>query len=211
MQIPSMGIDVDASAYFNRQLRNLIGPLNQRSGATTEMNRCQTLTLQGMKHQVKIAQGVSDGFFMHTEDTPVFGSGQGSGAEVPNWHSHNETITSTYKEFHKGITMATPDGDTAVEQDVVSFVDDNTLLDECEPTIAAPAEMHQQAAHSLTSWQRIMRITGGAVELPKCYLSVMAYKFDTYSLKKHGRQRGVPRLKTIEELPGTCQLCDDDQ
>ena len=115
MQIPSMGIDVDASAYFNRQLRNLIGPLNQRSGATTEMNRCQTLTLQGMKHQVKIAQGVSDGFFMHTEDTPVFGSGQGSGAEVPNWHSHNETITSTYKEFHKGITMATPDGDTAVE------------------------------------------------------------------------------------------------
>ena len=38
----------------------------------------------------------------------------------------------------------------------------------------------------------------------------MAYAFDTYSLKKHGRQRGVPRMKTIEELPGTCQLRDDD-
>ena len=105
--------------------------------------------------------------------------------------------------------MATPDGKTTVDQDVVSFVDDNTLLDECQPTITAPA-MHQQAAASLTSWQRIMRLTGGAVELPKCYLSLMAYNFDTYSLKKHGRQQGVPQMKTIEELPGACKICDDN-
>ena len=68
MRMPAVGIDIDASACFDRQLRNLIGPLNQQSGATKEMNQCQTITLQEMKHRVKIAQGVSEDSFHHTDD-----------------------------------------------------------------------------------------------------------------------------------------------
>ena len=208
MRIPSIGVDVDASACFDRQLRNLIGALNRRSGAPKEMNQCQTRTLGQMTHKVKTAQGVSDGAFQHSKDRPIFGSGQGSGAGVPNWHSHNETIISAYKEFHPGITMTTPGGTTTVDQHVVSFVDDNTLLDDCSPDVT-PEEMFRQAAAILGTWQILMWITGGAVELPKCYLSLMAYDFDTYSLKKHGRQRGIPILKTVEALPGDCTLTAD--
>ena len=128
MRIPAVGIDVDASACFDRQLRNLIGPLNCRSGATKKMNQCQTLALQGMTHHVKIAQGVSDGFFQHTDDNQIFGSGQGSGAGVPNWHSHNETIISTYAEFHPGITMTTLNNEATVNQNVITFVETTPYL-----------------------------------------------------------------------------------
>ena len=173
------------------------------------MNQCQTLTLQEMKHHVKISQGVSEESFHHTSDKQVFGSGKGSGAGVPNWHSHNKTIIATYAEFHPGIDISTPDGRTTVNQNVMSFVDDNNLNDACKPT-ATTKEMHSQATQSLGSWQKIMTLTGGAVELPKCYLSFMAYNFNTYSLRQHGRQQGVSILKTVEELPGTCKWRDDD-
>ena len=105
--------------------------------------------------------------------------------------------------------MSTPDNTTTVDQNVVSFVDKNTLLDGCYPTITTD-EMHRQAAATLGTWQQIMRSTGGAVELPKCYLALMAYDFNTYSLKEHGRQRGVPRLKTGNDLPGAYTLIADD-
>ena len=52
--------------------------------------------------------------------------------------------------------------------------------------------MHHKAADALDTWQKIMRLTGGAVELPKCYLSFMAYDFNTYSLQENGRQQGIP-------------------
>ena len=205
MRTPSIGIDVDASACFDRQLRNLIGPLNRRSGAPKEMNQCQTLTLQRMKHQVKIAQGVSKDSFTHTSETQIFGSGQGSGAGVPNWHSHNETIIATYADYHPGITMTSPNNAVTIVQNVISFVDDNTLMVACPPTASAEL-MHSRAAAALTTWQRIMDITGGAVELEKCFLSFMAFNFDTYSLRQYGRKRGIPVLQTIEQLPGSCDL-----
>ena len=203
MRTPSIGIDVDASACFDRQLRNLIGPLNRRSGASKEMNVCQTLTLQHMKHHVKIAQGVSEAFFHHTDDTPIFGSGQGSGAGVPNWHSHNETIIATYAEYHNGITMTTPDNEVTVNQNVISFVDDNTLMAGCAPD-ATPEDMYEMSSESLGSWVIVMDFTGGAVELEKCYLSLMAFDFNTYSLRKNGRKRGIPVLKKLDQLPGEC-------
>ena len=209
MRIPAISIDVDASACFDRQLRNLIGITNRRTGATKEMNQCQTKTLEKMKHHVKIAQGVSTDSFQHSTDNPVFGSGQGSGAGVPNWHSHNEAIIATYKKYHKGITMSTPDNQVTVTQDVVSFVDDNTLNEGCEPT-ATSEDMHLASSEALGTWQTLMDFTGGAVELPKCYLSLMAYNFNTYSLRDHGRQRGIPVLKTVEQLPGSCVLQGTD-
>ena len=209
MRTPSIGIDVDASACFDRQLRNLIGPLNRRSGATKEMNVCQTLTLQNMEHKVQIAQGVSAQSFHHTDETPIFGSGQGSGAGVPNWHSHNETIIATYSEYHKGITMTTPDNQVTVDQNVISFVDDTTLLAGCQPD-ATSEEMHTTSSEALGSWTTTMDFTGGAVALDKCYLSLMAFNFNTYSLRKNGRKRGVPVLKTVEQMPGECVVTGID-
>ena len=92
------------------------------------MAKCQTLTLEGMRHRVRIAQGISDSFLQHSQTTAIHGSGQGSGAGVPNWHGHNETLIAAYADFHKGYTMKSLDRSKQEDQNIISFVDNNKLI-----------------------------------------------------------------------------------
>ena len=105
--------------------------------------------------------------------------------------------------------MTTPDNAVSVSQNIISFVDDNTLMVVCSPT-ATSELMHSCTTEVLASWQKIMDITGGVVELYKSFLSLMAFDFNTYSLRKHGRQRRIPVLKIVEQLPGSCVLTGND-
>ena len=77
-------MDIDAKACFDNQIRNLIGINNRRLGADKNIVRCQTETLEKMEHRVRIHQGVSKKSISHTSSTPIYGSGQGSGAGVVN-------------------------------------------------------------------------------------------------------------------------------
>ena len=56
------------------------------------------------------------------------GSGQGGGASVGNWQSHNDPMILTFQDLCKSCTMATPDQVTKLSQWMVSFVDDNKIL-----------------------------------------------------------------------------------
>ena len=102
--------DIDATACFDNQIRNLIGLNTRRLGADKNIARCQTETLEKMDHRVRIHQGVSKQAISHSDETPLYGSGQGSGAGVVNWHGHNETLIAMYEETQQGCIMKSPDG-----------------------------------------------------------------------------------------------------
>ena len=101
-------MDIDATACFDNQIRNLIAINTRRLGADKNIAKCQTVTLEKMKHRVCIHQGVSKECILHTSETPLYGSGQGSGAGVVNWHGHNETLIAMYEETQPGCKMASP-------------------------------------------------------------------------------------------------------
>ena len=63
---PAIGSDIDASACYDRQLRNCIALCTRHAGATKEAARCQIETLKIMKHKVKTALGTSTKEMFHT-------------------------------------------------------------------------------------------------------------------------------------------------
>ena len=207
MAILAAFIDVDAEGCFDRQIRKLIGLMTRRLGADKKITRCQTLTLEGMEHRVRIAQGISDGYLKHSPTSAIHGSGQGSGAGVPNWHGHNETLIAAYSDFHKGYTMKSPDGSKSQNQNVISFVDDNKLIFASD-TSNNVSELLKECEDGIATWQILLEFTGGALAAPKCAIQMITHDHRKYSFKHHHPYRGVPGLSTHNPDHGMCKAHD---
>ena len=205
MRIIAAFLDVDANGCFDRQLRNLIAALTRRQGIDKNASKCQTSTLEEMEHSVRIKQGLSTEIIRHSTEKPIFGSGQGSGAGVVNWHAHNETIIATYKEFFPGATMKSPDSSKIAVQDVISFVDDNKLVHDFPPSTTNEQAL-AHCEHSLTTWQTIMTLTGGSLELAKCKIQLLAFNFNTYTSHPSFRPKGEPTLLPPDQVQGQCAV-----
>ena len=209
MRYPAIGSDIDATACYDRQLRNAIGICTRHIGAPKEAAICQIKTLKGMKHKVKTAIGTSEREIYHTPETPMYGSGQGSGAGGTNWHSHNEVIIQTYTKFHPPYKMYGPDTSKQIDQAGVSFVDDNTLLHSFLPFISLP-QMLLKCKDAIATWQALMIITGGCLALEKCHNSIISHNFNTFQYSKRSKYMGLPRLHTATEISGTCMVQSPD-
>ena len=207
MAILAAFIDIDAEGCFDRQLRKLIALMTRRLGADKQMALCQTLTLEGMKHRVCIAQGVSEHYLQHSHATAIHGSGQGSGAGAPNWHGHNEALITAYTDFHKGYTMQSPDSSKSQDQNVISFVDDNKLIFASDTS----TEIHhllQDCEAGIATWQILLEFTGGALAAPKCAIQLLAHDHNCFSFKHHHPYCGVPGLHPPHKDHGSCRAHD---
>ena len=200
-------VDVDAEGCFDRQIRKLIAIMNRRMGADKAMTKCQTLTLEGMRHRVRIAQGISEKYLKHSSSMAIHGSGQGSGAGVPNWHGHNETLIAAYADFHKGYTMRSPDGSKEQDQNVISFVDDNKLVFASD-TPQLPKQLLEECEAGIDTWRILLAFTGGALAAPKCGIQLLAYDHDRFSYKHHYPYRGIPTLLSPSDDHGRCRAFD---
>ena len=102
-----------------------VSPLSSLVGTIEKEARQMIFDI--MDHRVRIHQGVSKTCISHTSNTPLYGSGHGSGAGVVNWHGLNETLITMYEETQPGCLMTSPDNRHEQNQQVISFVDDNKL------------------------------------------------------------------------------------
>ena len=198
-------MDIDATACFDNQIRNLIGIMTKRLGADTNIARCQTETLEQMEHSVRIQQGVSTESIRHSKDKPLYGSGQGSGAGVVNWHGHNETLIAMYDDKQPGCRMQSPDKLIELIQRVISFVDDNKLM-RSFPATTQLIDAMKMCSASINFWSKSLQVTGGKLDPNKSKMQFLTYDFDTYSYGKHYPYRGEPVMKPIAEQMGECVL-----
>ena len=81
-----------------------------------------------MDHRTQIHQGVLQSSISHLNETPLYGLGQGSGAGVINWHSHNEALIAMYDQMQPGCLTKSPVGKSEIHQKVISYVDDSKLI-----------------------------------------------------------------------------------
>ena len=200
-------MDIDARTCFDNQIQNLFGLMTRRLGADRNISRCQTETLQHMNHRVHIHHGVSKTSIQHLDKSPLYGSGQGSGAGVINWHGHNEALVAMYDRTQPGSLMKIPDRAKEAEQNVISFVDDNKLIQ------AFPWDMTQVQAMllctiSINFWRIMLKISGGLLAALKCKLQFLTYNFNTYSYSRHYPHRVTPVMQTTDKQQGQCKLYD---
>ena len=207
MRQPMGLIDVDATGCFDRMVGRLLSLINQCNGMTQQAASCQAEVLHNMKHYVKTTRGISENFIKRDKQTLLEGNGQGNAASVPGWHGHNEIMCKVYKKMVHGSKIISPDKSVNFEQWLSSFIDDNKMLlsfdnDDTYENIIKVCQ------RSLQSWEILLNLTGGAVELKKCFITVLQY---SESYKWHNNRPGVPQLERYRDKTIQCVITRDGE
>jgi hypothetical protein len=187
----SMGlVDVDASGCFDRMVGRLLSLINQCNGMSQQAASCQAEVLHNMKHFVKTTRGISHNYIQRNDNTLIEGNGQGNAASVPGWHGHNELMCKVYKKYMQGSKIVSPNGRINFEQWLSSFIDDNKMLLSFQPSDTIDS-MRKTCQDSLQLWETLLNLTGGAVELTKCFITILHYR-ESYAW--YAKRPGVPSL-----------------
>jgi len=204
MRTPMGLLDVDAKGCFDRMQGNVTAMTNRRLGCKAQTAQCQSITIHAMKHNVKTGYGISPESIQRSTKDRLGGQGQGNGGGITNWHGHNETLLLAFKTFFAGCTISDPvQSIAAVQQWILSFVDDNKILFSFDQTATCEAIL-LECQRGLQTWDTLLKITGGAVEIRKCMLSLMLYRFDTYHFRNS--RPGEPKMRSVNDTPGQCSV-----
>ena len=204
MRSDSAMMDVDATGCFDRMPPRLAAIVNQTNGSPQASASCQAEVTYKTKHRVKTKTGVSKDYFQRSPQLLIEGMGQGSAGSMPAWHGFTEAMHTAYKQLMPGCTISSPTGSIKFVQHLLSFVDDNKMFFSFPPEMTT-TEALNRCSKGLQIWQTLLNITGGALELSKCALTLTIYNFDKAF---HGRNRtpGLPTLQTTEMTEGTCKV-----
>ena len=205
MKQPMGLVDVDATGCFDRMVGRLLSLINQCNGMTQQAASCQAEVIHNMRHYVKTTRGISDNFIQRDSSTLLEGNGQGNAASVPGWHGHNELLCKVYKKLIHGSTIKSPDGTINFNQWLSSFIDDNKMLLSFDAK-ATFDEILEKCQESLQLWEILLNITGGAVELRKCLITVLQYE-NNYNW--HNARLGDPQIITTRREQRECIITRD--
>ena len=194
---PAALADVDAVNCFDCMTHSGIGFFQRRQGSPKDLVRTQCNTLMQTKHFIKTGLGVSSDFIETTPTSQPQGSGQGGGASVGNWQSHNDPMILAFQDLCQACTMTMPNLTKQMRQWMVSFVDDNKILMNFPP-YTSMTEIYNAMKKGVSTWRDILRITGGDLELNKTWIGMLLFDYNTYTGKNMGKhslyKAGVPKL-----------------
>jgi hypothetical protein len=209
-KMPIASLFNDAAGCYDR-IRSLLSYLCMvRVGCPSGIAYCHSLTQREMVHHVKTSAGPSTdnikwGPFQETIITEengvksirgnIGGIGQGGGASPVGWLAVLLVMIQTYSKYTSGITLSDPMGLYSLALFIISYVDDNTLVQSFNQTQTMPSIL-SQLQFCLTRWHNILKITGGDLALEKCTFCILKWKW-----------RGAfATLETIHTSPGILRV-----
>jgi hypothetical protein len=98
-----------------------------------------------------------------------------------------------FEDLAHGMTMSNLDSTAKVKQWIDGFVNDTSIflnIDD-KSTQPQPNEIAQKLQHNARLWEKLLKATGGKLELTKCFYYILYWKFD---------KEGAPTPMTKEEL-----------
>ena len=101
--------DNDASSCYDRILPQLAAIAGRRQGLPSSIVQVNTATLKQARYRLRTALGVSKQHYTHTDEYPIYGTGQGSGNSPIIWCFLSSALFAAHEEKAIGATFATPD------------------------------------------------------------------------------------------------------
>ena len=205
----------DAAGCYDRIRPNMADFAMQRVGCPKSIANTQTIAQLKMVHKVKTAMGISPGTIKWAPMTltlvvisgiihylgNIGGIGQGGGGSPVGWLVILLIMIKAYRNFSPGASITDPLGGSSFIMHVVSYVDDNSLLRSFDGAENL-AQICNTISSELTSWWKLLRITGGDLALEKCTYSIMHWKWTgLYNDRK---------LVVIEDSQATVQVATSE-
>ena len=123
--------------------------------------------------------GVSATGYKHTKKSFVGGTGQGSVASMYIWGMIVSRLIQLHDKYRHGATYKSPN--TTMKDIIIgmlSFVDNCNLSNNGEK-YETLKDILNRTQHDAQLWNDILRSSGGALELSKCFMQVIYFQFST--------------------------------
>ena len=135
-------------------------------------------TLQKAKYKLKTAVGISEKSYSHSEESPIYGSGQGATNLSNIWLLISSELAKIYDTKANGATLISPNKQLWVIMMILGFVDDvtNQVNDFLDNSVTVET-LVEKMTHDCQLWSNLLRISGGLLELEKCSYHFIQFEF----------------------------------
>jgi len=195
-------VDNDARSCYDRIIKCLAMLTCISIGLPLLAATAHNKTHNGMRHSMKTRHGLSAKSYQSTNEEQNEGTGQGSGGSPAIWLIFMVTLLTAFRQFTPGMKVVSPFDSLLVLIVAIYYVDDGMPgvndSDSVEPKTLA--FLVAAAESSAQSWERLLFISGGGLELSKCFTYILRWDFDS----------GMhPRLMLPGEIDGCVRSSDE--
>ena len=187
----------DAIGCYDRIVPTLCEIAMIKKGCPRGIAKCHTLTQKNMEHKIRTAAGVSDGCIRFSEQqlqvkangNIVFiqgltgGIGQGGGGGPMAWITIIAIMVEAYRKLCSGAEATDVTNIYTMMYWIISYVDDNTLVTNFRNN-ETNEEIIRKMTGNLRSWQRLLQITGGDIDIDKSQWCLLKWKYNEWGQPK---------------------------
>lgn len=172
--------DNDAKSCFDRIVLVVASLITQRLGMSQDTLELFIETLSSVKYYAKTYYGLSQLPYYSTDEYNIHGPGQGGRASPAIWTAISCFLLQCMRENTIGATLISPFG-SRIHQVSSGFVDDIThwCIQMDQPNHSATAkQLKDHMQHTAQLWEQLLFLTGGKLELSKCFYYPIMWTFD---------------------------------
>jgi hypothetical protein len=173
---PLVKFNNDATACFDRILVHLLNLCLRSYGMPKKLTKILGELLKVARYAIKTGIGISEETYSHSDESPAFGSGQGSGASAQGWGKLVSVLFDIHDMYGHGCKYADPWKLYSAIIGMLGFVDDNNITNNGEEGETV-SDIIIRTQHDAQLWNDLLRATGGALNLDKCFAQVLAFQF----------------------------------
>ena len=171
--------DNDASSCYDRIIVGLGMLAARKCGMPASAIRTHADALQFMRYTVKTVHGVSKDNYHGTVFSPLFGTGQGSGASPAVWLSLVVILLQTLDRLIPDrMNFQSIKGDIVHSRLSDAFVDDTSVGFTSSYTEASLDDLINRLQHAAQTWERLLHLSGGKLNLSKCSWFILKWEWE---------------------------------
>ena len=158
---------------------NLAALVSRKFGVPPSVVLSNVTTLLNAKYRLKTELGTSVEYYQHTDEFPIYGTGQGSGNSPMIWCFLSSILFDCYETSATGAIYESPDRSCSTKIQMIGYVDDsngqtNTFMRNRQPEARV---LLKQATVDAQIWHDLLWASGGALELSKCSYQLLSWTF----------------------------------
>lgn len=181
-------IDLNAKSCYDRMTREIVAQACYSFRTPVYFCMWMYHLLRQQQHYVILPSGKSGKPYGHQPHQPHHGIGQGSTAAPVVWLLISSLMFQSMRRWAHGVSWESPDKKMQTHQVADVYVDDATLW---VNNIHSPSQLVKQMELDLNRYKDMLRWTGGALTLHKCFFNILQWEFrpDGTALLKEGNHK----------------------
>ena len=195
--------DNDAKSCYDRIVMLFASICSQRLGMDPKACKLFLKTLDSAHYHVKTNLGISKEYYATSKSHTIHGPGQGGRSSPGIWTMISCMLIACMRKKSEGANFSDPAREISVSRVCSGFVDDITHIVNSFTKSLRDEESIEELTHKTQVaaqwWEELLNVTGGKLELQKCFFYLMYWKFD---------DEGVARLTTKTESNNTVSIRD---